>query len=49
MADRDNASEASSSLRQLVIFRVAAQRFALPVESVERIVGAVAVTPLPGG
>lgn len=32
---------------QLVLFRVAEQRYALPLEAVERIVRAVEVTPLP--
>jgi purine-binding chemotaxis protein CheW len=36
-----------SALIQLVVFRLDAQRYALPIAAVERIVRAVEVTPLP--
>jgi purine-binding chemotaxis protein CheW len=41
-------SHAPPNTRQVVIYRVANQRFALPLESVETAVPAVEITPLPG-
>lgn len=37
-----------NAVRQLLVFRLGEQRYALPLEAVERIVRAVEVTPLPG-
>ncbi len=47
-APRDGGVEVLVSAVQLVVFAMAGQRFAVPLSTVERVLPALAVTPVPG-